>query len=206
MHSNYTPAQLLTLSCIAGATPFIGIALSNALPSSLADDNSPSTTVIVDSPQESTVTETVERYRTLPNGDIETYTTTPHTTYTDGNKEPQDENTGKTTNRTPQENDNHVDNRGDYRGGNDNNYHPPTQNYPQPQSPHNNNPTPKNNNQGNNSIDTTNNTTDSPINTNTNTNTGDNTAGNTENTQQNNTTGNNSNGLEGVIEDLIQQQ
>lgn len=96
-HYNYKPSQLIILASIAGSTPFLGILLSQSIPLSSAD-NVPTTTVLVNPKEESTVTETIDHYITLPNGDVKPYTGDSNSQYP---KEPQEDTTTTKNNYDP---------------------------------------------------------------------------------------------------------
>lgn len=194
-HYNYKPLQLVLLSCIAGSTPFFSILLSQSLPESFADDKEiPTTTVIVESQQGSTVTETIEHYTTLSNGAVKTYTEEP-TDYS--NQEPQDEeptdtdiNKNNTNNNQYYENDTNLEPQ-EPLNNNKQNYN----NTPQQQSPEKtftrktptptyNNPTPKENTNltpNNNTPNNSNNIGENNTNNTNNINNNDNTMNNTDN-------------------------
>lgn len=209
-HYNYKPLQLVILSCIAGSTPFLSIGLSQLLPESFASEKDvPTTTVIMESPEESTVTETVEHYVTMPNGDIKTYTDDPNSSYS--NKEPQDEQVDTTTRNNDNNNTNNDEltprknNDYDYRYENtptpqQNFREYPTYHSPEPtlnnkQSPNDNtvrtpqNNIPHNNTNNNTNSNNSNNTGDTG-NTNSNNSNNDNNMNNNMNTDSNNNVNN----------------
>lgn len=101
-HYNYKPSQLIILASIAGSTPFLGILLSQSIPLSSAD-NVPTTTVLVNPKEESTVTETIDHYITLPNGDVKPYTGDSNSQYP---KEPQEDTTTTKNNYDPEHTNN----------------------------------------------------------------------------------------------------
>lgn len=206
-HYNYKPLQLVILSCIAGSTPFLSIGLSQLLPESFASEKDvPTTTVIMESPEESTVTETVEHYVTMPNGDIKTYTDDPNSSYS--NKEPQDEQVDTTTQNNNTNNDELAQRKNnDYNSRYENTPTPkqnlreyPTYNSPEPtlnnkQSPNDNtvrtpqNNIPHNNTNNNTNSNNSNNTGDAR-NTNSNNSNNDSNMNNNMNTDSNNNVNN----------------